>query len=496
MQISALEGQRVAIWGFGREGQAALDSIRRRLPKLPMTLFCSAAEAVGAHARLDDGLDIRTHVDEAELTRFDVVIKSPGISPYAAPAAGAALHGTQFIGGSALWFAEHVAKLAPGRVICVTGSKGKSTVSALIAHVLRAAGKRTALAGNIGLPLLSLLDASPEPAYWVVELSSYQAGDALRPNVAVVLNLFPEHLDWHGSEQRYYADKLALISHGNPRALVLNAGDARLRAIATAAGACTWFDNAAGWHLHADKVFRGEQQVLDLRGLPLPGRHNGLNLCAALAAIEALGLDAVALAPHAASFAPLPHRLQRLGVRDGIEYINDSISTTPHASMAALDCFADRRVAIIVGGFDRGLERVCRARAHQTAAAGDYPGPERPAYPRSDRADGARRAAAIAGRRRPHRRGRQGAACARQRRPAAAVAGCTEFSALYRLHRARPAFRHPRGFRRQRHRRHCRAGCRLKDARYVNACATNVLAAAPCEAPILGSFMEGRLCVC
>ncbi len=356
MQISALENRRVAIWGFGREGQAALDSIRSRLPKLALTLFCSEAEAVGARARLDDRLDIRTSVDEAELTRFDVVIKSPGISPYAAPAVGAALHGTHFIGGSALWFAEHAAKPARGRVICVTGTKGKSTVSALIAHLLRAAGKRTALAGNIGLPLLSLLDASPEPAYWVIELSSYQSGDALSPDLAVVLNLFPEHLDWHGSEERYYADKLALISQGNPRALVLNAGDGRLRGLATAAGACTWFDNAAGWHLHADKVFRGERQVLDLRGLPLPGRHNGLNLCAALAAIEALGLDAVALAAHAASFVPLPHRLQRLGVRDGIEYINDSISTTPHASVAALDCFAGRRVAIIVGGFDRGLD--------------------------------------------------------------------------------------------------------------------------------------------
>jgi len=356
VQISALEGQRVAIWGFGREGQAALDSIRKQLPKLPLTLFCSEAEAVGARARLDDRLDIRTAVDEAELTRFDIVIKSPGISPYAAPAVGAALHGTRFIGGSALWFTEHAAKAARGQVICVTGTKGKSTVSALIAHLLRAAGKRTALAGNIGLPLLSLLDATPEPAYWVIELSSYQTGEALNPDVAVVLNLFPEHLDWHGSEERYYADKLALVTQANPRALVLNAGDARLRAVATAAGACIWFDNAAGWHLHADKVFRGERQVLDLRGLPLPGRHNGLNLCAALAAIEALGLDAVALAAHAASFVPLPHRLQRLGVRDGIEYINDSISTTPHASVAALDCFAGRRMAIIVGGFDRGLD--------------------------------------------------------------------------------------------------------------------------------------------
>lgn len=356
MRISELEGRRVALWGFGREGQAALDAIRRRQPQLPLTLFCSEAEAVGARARLDDRLDIRTRVDEAQLAAFEIVVKSPGISPYTAPAAGAAMRGTRFIGGSALWFGEHAAQARRGRVVCVTGTKGKSTVTALIAHLLRAAGKRTALAGNIGLPLLTLLDAEPEPAYWVIELSSYQTGDALQPDVAVVLNLHPEHLDWHGGEDRYFADKLKLITQAQPRAMVLNATDRRLREHPAGPGLCTWFDIAAGWHLRGERVYRGERAVLDTRGLPLPGQHNGLNLCAALTAVEMLGLDAVALAPHAASFQPLPHRLQRLGVRDGLDYINDSISTTPHASLAALDCFAGRRVAIIVGGFDRGLD--------------------------------------------------------------------------------------------------------------------------------------------
>jgi len=355
MRISELEGRRVALWGFGREGQAALDAIRRRLPTLALTLFCSEAEAVGARARLDDRLHIRTGVDEAQLAAFEIVVKSPGISPYAAPAAGAALHGTQFIGGSALWFAEHAAKAHPGRVLCVSGTKGKSTVTALIAHLLRAIGKPTALAGNIGLPLLSLLDVEAEPAYWAIELSSYQSADALRPDVAVLLNLYPEHLDWHGGEDRYFADKLKLITAAQPRAVVLNANDRRLRE-QTIAVPCSWFDSPAGWHLRGDRVYRGEHRVLDSRGLPLPGRHNGLNLCAALAALEMLGLDAVALAPHAASFQPLPHRLQRLGTHDGLDYINDSISTTPHASLAALDCFAGRRVAILVGGFDRGLD--------------------------------------------------------------------------------------------------------------------------------------------
>ena len=123
-----------------------------------------------------------------------------------------------------------------------------------------------------------------------------------------------------------------------------------------------------GWHLRGDVVHRGERAVFDASEVPLPGRHNRSNLCAVLAAIEALGLDAEALAPHAATFQPLPHRLQTLGVRDGITWVNDSISTTPHASLAALDCFRSRRVALLAGGHDRGIDWSAFAQAMRTHA--------------------------------------------------------------------------------------------------------------------------------
>ncbi len=173
----------------------------------------------------------------------------------------------------------------------------------------------------------------------------------------MVLNLFPEHLDWHGSEARYYADKLALVTQTAPRVAVLNAADPALVALDVPASTrVLWFNHADGWHLREGSVYRGERAVLDARSLSLPGRHNRLNLCAALAAIEALGIDAVPLAAAVASFRPLPHRLQSLGVRQGIEVVNDSISTAPQASIAALDCYRGRRVAILVGGYDRGLD--------------------------------------------------------------------------------------------------------------------------------------------
>lgn len=362
MRISQLDGRRVALWGWGREGRAAHAALRARLPGQPLTLFCNPDEAASANALGDGLLAIETEASAARLSAFEVVVKSPGISPYRPEALVAAHAGTAFVGGTALWFGERGGEGGIARgVACVTGTKGKTTTTALIAHLLRADGVRTALAGNIGLPLLDLLDGSAEA--WAVELSSYQTGDVasggVRPDVAVVTNIFPEHLDWHGSEERYIEDKLALVTRARPRVAVLNAADPTLAAVAAGvehAVEVRWYGREDGWHLRGDVLYRGEAGVFDTRDVPLPGRHNRGNLCAALTAVEALGHDAVALAPAAAAFRPLPHRLQHLGERDGMTWVNDSISTTPHATLAALDVYRGRRVALLVGGHDRGLD--------------------------------------------------------------------------------------------------------------------------------------------
>jgi UDP-N-acetylmuramoyl-L-alanine---L-glutamate ligase len=116
------------------------------------------------------------------------------------------------------------------------------------------------------------------------------------------------------------------------------------------------FGGSRRWHLDADALYRDDLAVLPLADLPLPGRHNALNLCGALAAIEAAGFDAAALATHARSFRPLPHRLQTLGERDGVTYVDDSIATTPQAALAAIRHFAGRPVAVLLGGHERGLD--------------------------------------------------------------------------------------------------------------------------------------------
>jgi len=366
VRTSLLEGKRVALWGWGREGRAAYRVIRSQWPDLPLTLFCLPDEVSAVERTGDAGLRIETAVSDGCFLPYDVVVKSPGISPYVDVVSTALAAGTRFVGGTALWFAAH----PDARTLCVTGTKGKSTSTALLAHLLRAGGHRTALAGNIGLPLLELMDDSAD--VWAIELSSYQTGDVaasgVRPAVAAVLNIFPEHLDWHGSQARYIEDKLRLVTQAAPRVAVLNANDPVLSTLSLPQSDIHWFGRADGWHLRDDVLHRGEEAMADTGLQALPGRHNRENLCAVLTMIDALGLDARALLPHVASFRPLPHRLQGLGTRDGITYVNDSISTTPHASLAALAMYHGRRVAILLGGHDRGIDWSGFAQAMRTQA--------------------------------------------------------------------------------------------------------------------------------
>ena len=347
MRIADLADRDVAVWGFGREGRAALAALRSRLPQSRFKVFCSEAEAAGL-SDTDDA--ITATPDAAALSAFDVVIKSPGISAYRPEIIEAQHNGTLFTSGTALWFAEH----PDARVIAVTGTKGKSTVTALIAHFLRALGRRTALAGNIGLPLLELLDPPSLPDWWVVELSSFQTRAAPRVEIGVVNNLYEEHLDWHGTRERYAADKLALAHAA--RTLVVNALQPELVTRTSTHAHRATFGDAAGWHVRNGAIFRASQRVVDIADLPLPGEHNALNVCAALTASEAAGEDALTALQSIGTFRALPHRLQTLGERDGFTWIDDSIATTPQATLEALASLAGRAVTVLVGGHDRGLD--------------------------------------------------------------------------------------------------------------------------------------------
>ena len=348
MRIAELAGRRVAVWGYGREGSAALAALRKRLPALGITVFCSDAEASAARGARTT--TVTSPPDAAALSAFDVVIKSPGIGAYRPEILEAQHNGTLFTSGTALWFAEH----PDARTIAVTGTKGKSTVTALIAHCLRGLGRRTALAGNIGLPLLELLDPPRAADWWVIELSSFQTRAAPQVDVGVIVNLYEEHLDWHGTRERYAADKLALADAAST--LVVNALQPELATRTAAHAKRVVFGDARTWHVRDGAIFRATARIASLAEVPLRGAHNALNVCAALAAIDAAGEDAIAAAAHLATFRPLPHRLQRLGARDGFTWFDDSIATTPQATLEALASLGGDRVTVLVGGHDRGLD--------------------------------------------------------------------------------------------------------------------------------------------
>ncbi|MBS0193948.1 MAG: UDP-N-acetylmuramoyl-L-alanine--D-glutamate ligase [Proteobacteria bacterium] len=354
MRISELDGRKVALWGWGHEARAAYAALRKRLPTLALTVLCLEAEAAGVVALGDPLLRVATTADADTLATFDVVVKSPGISAYKPEALAAAQRGTVFTSGTALWFGER----PDARVIAITGTKGKSTTSAMTAHIARELGVRTALAGNIGMPLLELLDAQAQ--LWVIELSSFQTGEAGLVDVGVITNLHEEHLDWHGSRERYVADKLKLADVA--KTLVIGAGQPGLLARTASHPHRVLYPNVAGWHVSekSPDLCHGRHVMDDVTVAfaTLAGKHNWNNALGALTALEATGLmdDRDAAYQSLAGFAPLPHRLQPLGERAGLHWIDDSISTTPEATLAALRSLPGRDVTAILGGHDRGID--------------------------------------------------------------------------------------------------------------------------------------------
>lgn len=351
MRLDAFDGRRVAVLGYGREGRSAARLLSERAGPAVIDVF-TGTEPVednpGPPLAFHAGLP-----EAGRLAGYDVVIRSPGISPYRPPLSELSAGGPALITGTEIWFAEH----PDAKTVVITGSKGKSTTAALTRHLLAAAGFEATLGGNIGVPLLDLMDPEPAPDVWVIELSSYQIhGLRARPSIAVVLNLFPEHLDWHGSPENYFRDKLSLLDGLGLDRAVLNHADEELRSRVPAGLEPRWYNEPSGIHCSDDWILDGERPLFSLETFPLAGAHNRSNLCAALTVLDLLGADPARAGSALADFRGLPHRLHALGVKDGIAFVDDSISTTPRATIAALECYAERPVTVLVGGFDRGQD--------------------------------------------------------------------------------------------------------------------------------------------
>ena len=366
-------GQAVGVLGLGRSGLAAA----RALAAGGAVPVCWDDDAAGRDRAVAEGFAV------ADLPRghgwegMAALVVSPGI-PHLYPAphpavAEAWARGVAVDNDVGLFFrsvaVDDWAEMDPlPRIVCVTGSNGKSTTTALIAHLLAEAGRPVQMGGNIGRGVLDL-EPPGEGETLVLELSSYQIELArtLGPDVAVFLNLSADHLDRHGGLGGYFAAKARLFDLGAPERSVIGTDQPegrflanRMRerradgepVIAVASGRPAEGD---GWAVSARRGWlserRGDRQAasVDLRGLTaLPGAHNHQNVCAAWAVARALGLGPRQIETGLRSFAGLPHRLERVAEKDGVAFVNDSKATNADAAEKALGAF--ERVRWIAGG--------------------------------------------------------------------------------------------------------------------------------------------------
>jgi UDP-N-acetylmuramoylalanine--D-glutamate ligase len=354
VRFSELDGARIGVWGAGREIRSFADQLARRLPSARIAVAAfdtppadDVRDTLGApDARVVTGADALPGLADCE-----VIVRSPGVSIHRPELRALREAGIPVTTATALWLAERGGE----GVIGITGTKGKSTTAALACHLARAAGRTVDLAGNIGVPALDLLDREPAEVT-VVELSSYQIADLeTGPEVALITNLFREHTDWHGSEESYRADKLRVLSLTGVRVGVINARDQRLVASHPDIE-ISYYGLPDGWNVIAEGIALKGNLVAASAELPLRGEHNALNLCAALAALEAFGIAWPPLPESLSGFRTLPHRLETVADREGVLWVDDSISTTPESTIAALASFPGRDIVLIGGGQDRGQD--------------------------------------------------------------------------------------------------------------------------------------------
>ncbi len=353
MRFSDLASDRVAILGLGREGQAVWRQIRSRFPEKPIGLFAESSADASFIEALNPILDHYQAgpLDVGCLQQYDLLIRSAGISPYRTELQQLRSQGMRFTTASTLWFAEN----PTAKTICISGTKGKSTTAALTAHLLTHAGVKACLAGNIGRPMLDCENMAVD--WWVIELSSYQISDLeAAPDVALILNLSDEHIDWHGGSDCYRADKLKLATLAARGRVIANFADPVLRENLQNCENVIWFNRAGAWLASEAEVLAGNGARVTSIPESLAGEHNMQNLAAALTVADELGLDIPDLDQALASFTGLPHRLQFIGKKDDIRYVDDSISTTPVSVAAALKTIGTETVVLLLGGMDRGLD--------------------------------------------------------------------------------------------------------------------------------------------
>ncbi len=361
----ALLPRRVAILGFARSGRALAEALLSRGVKVSVGDCRPESDFEGVRAFADRGARFFFGGPAEEfLEGADWLALSPGV-----PLRSAVVERARAAGLSVLAELEIAWRIAEEEVegrnrwVAVTGTNGKSTTTAWIAEILRRAGRPAVLAGNIGVPLSAFLNERP-PRDFVCEVSSFQleAIERFRPDVAVVTNLTPDHLDRYESFSEYRRAKERIFANQrNEDFAVLNNDEEETRQMRTRARPLffsrrgpvpqgAWIED--GWLLAGR---RGEgQRVLSAEDLALSGAHNVENALAALAAAECLETPREAIREGLTDFAGLPHRTQLVAEGGGVAWVDDSKGTNVEATKKSLEGYGDQSVLLILGGRDKG----------------------------------------------------------------------------------------------------------------------------------------------
>ncbi len=336
---SAFTGKRYAILGLARSGMAALEC-----------LYASGAELLAWDNReeLRDSVADKAIIADpltSDLTSYDAIVVSPGVPLNGQPIARkAAADGVPIIGDIEL-FAQARSSLPSHRVVGITGTNGKSTTTALIHHILASAGIPTVMGGNIGLPVLSQ-QPLPEGGVYVLELSSYQIDltQSLDCDVALLLNISPDHLDRYDGFDAYAASKARLFDMlGDDHTAIFASNDEKTQLA-----------------LHCLRDLGRVRNIIDTSASELAGQadwpslqgpHNLQNAIAAVATVEALGISEEQWRPALASFDGLPHRMERIAEAGGVLFVNDSKATNPASTGPALGAYP--KIHWILGGLPK-----------------------------------------------------------------------------------------------------------------------------------------------
>lgn len=366
-----LAGKNILVLGLGDTGMSCARWLAARGARVSVADSRTAPPQAGRLAEVLPQVKLYTGpFEDARLQAADLLVVSPGI-PLSEPAVARAMAAGVEVVGDVELFARAIAALnrqreQPMQVIAITGSNGKSTVTAMCGDICRMAGLSTCVAGNIGLPVLDALleveqEAVPAPQVWVLELSSFQleTTSSLNATAASVLNLSEDHMDRYADMEAYAAAKARIFSGDGVQ--VLNRDDARSMAMALPGRKVVTFGldscpSDENFGLCENELCMGDEMLMPLSALPVAGLHNGANALAALALTRTLGKPIEALLRGLAHFKGLPHRVEHVAEIGGVTYYDDSKGTNVGATEAALYGMGERRAVVILGGDGKGQD--------------------------------------------------------------------------------------------------------------------------------------------